>query len=329
MRVRLSGIVVLVGLAVFGVLVFVPVASGLSPACMVTNRATRDSYAGLQSAVNAASPGDTLLVRGTCTGTATIGMDLRLRGQRRGPSPPTVDAGGGGAALTIADSSRVAIGSLVITGGTSGGVVIGAGAMVMLDHSTVRGNSGVFGGGIANNGGTLIVNNSRVTDNTATVDGGGIDTYPAGSVTVLGASAINHNSAELNGGGISNFDSGTVSLRDSSRVSGNTALGSGGGIYNSCDFAAPCTGGVTLLDASRLDPNNAGGSGTPSGNGGGISNGGGTSNQAGLTVSMRDGSRIYDNTAAQDGGGIFNFNGTLTGVVPGANVRRNSHDDVS
>lgn len=328
MRVRLSGLVLL-GLAVLGVLVLVPIASGLNPVCKITNEGTRETYAGLQSAVNAASPGDTLLVRGTCTGTTTVGIDLTLRGQRRGPSAPTLDADRSGAVLTINDSSRVAISSVMITRGTSGGIVIGAGGLVMLDHSTVSGNSGVFGGGIANNGGTLIVNNSRVTNNAATVDGGGIDTYPAGAVTVLGASAINNNSAELNGGGISNFDSATVTLRDSSNIRGNIAFGSGGGIYSSCDFAAPCTGGVTLRDASRLDHNTATGHGTPPGNGGGISNGGGTSNQAGLTVTMSDGSRIYDNTAAQDGGGIFNHNGTLNGVVPRANVRRNSPDDVS
>jgi hypothetical protein len=325
MKVRLSGMGILLGLAVLGVLVFVPVASGLGPGCKITNQATRETFAGLQSAVNAASPGDTLLLRGTCTGTTTVGIDVKLRGQRRGPSAPTLDAGGSGAVLTIDGGSRVAISSVMITGGTSGGIVIDAGGMVMLEHSTVSGNGGAFGGGIANNGGTLIVNNSRVTNNTATVDGGGIDTYPAGAVTVLGASAIINNTAELNGGGISNFDSATVTLRGSD----NTAFGSGGGAYNSCDFAAPCTGGMTLRDASRLDDNIASGTGSPPGNGGGISNGGGTSSQPGLTVTLSNGSRIDDNTAAQDGGGIFNNHGTLNGVVAGANVRRNSPDDVS
>lgn len=328
MRVRLSGMVALLGLAVLGVWVFVPVASGLNRACNVTNHATGKIYGSLQSAVNAASPRETLLVRGTCTGTTTVGIDLNVRGQRRGPSAPTLDAGGSGAVLTVNDSS-VAISSLMISRGSAGGIVINAGGRVMLDHSTVSGNSGVFGGGIANNGGTLILNNSRVTNNTATVDGGGIDTYPAGAVTLLGASAIDNNRAELNGGGISNFDSATVTLRDRSGISGNTALGSGGGIYNSCDLAAPCTGGVILRDASRLYNNTASGNGTPPGNGGGISNGGGASSQSGLSVTMRGGSRIYNNTAAQDGGGIFNNNGTLNGVIPGANVRRNSPDNVS
>jgi predicted outer membrane repeat protein len=326
---RSFGTAVLLGLSVVGVWVFVPLASGWSPACTITNQATGQTYARLQPAVNVASVGDTLLVRGTCTGTTTVGIDLNLRGQRRGPSGPTLDAGGTGVALTINDSSSVAIDSLMITGGTSGGIVIGAGGMVMLDHSTVSGNNGVFGGGIANNGGTLIVDNSRVSNNTATVDGGGIDTYPVGAIIVLGDSTIDHNTAELNGGGISNFDSATVSVRDSASVSGNTAFGSGGGIYNSCDHAVPCTGGVTLRNASRLYNNAASGTGTPPGNGGGISNGGGASNQAGLTVTMSDGSRIYSNTAAQDGGGIFNNHGTLNRVVPGTNVRRNSPDDVS
>ena len=172
---------------------FVPIAPGRDRACEITNEAVGQTYAGLQSAVDAASPGDTLLVRGTCTGTTTVGIDLNLRGQRRGASAPILDAGGSGAVLTVNDSSSVAVSSVMITGGTSGGIVIGAGGLVVLSHSTVSGNSGAFGGGIANNGGTLIVNNSRVTNNTATVDGGGIDTFPAGAVTVLGASAIDNN----------------------------------------------------------------------------------------------------------------------------------------
>jgi hypothetical protein len=58
----------------------------------------------------------------------------------------------------------------------------------MLNHSGVSGNSALFGGGIQNTGGTVVLNDSTITDNTATLDGGGLDTYPAGAVIVRGAS---------------------------------------------------------------------------------------------------------------------------------------------
>jgi hypothetical protein len=327
MRARLAELVVWFSLAVLGAVALAPSASGLVSKCRIANRSTKHAYADLRAAVKRASPGDRLFVRGTCTGTATVSIDLQLKGQRRrGSSPATLDASGGGAVLRIDGGARVAISSLRIIDGTRGGIVVHAGGAVLLRHSIVSGNSGAFGGGIANDDGTVIVNDSSIIDNTATQDGGGIDNYPAGTVIVRGASAIRGNTAGLNGGGIANFDSGAVTLADGSSISDNTAAG-GGGVYNSCDHVAPCSGAFTLRDAS-IHNNTAVGTTAP-GNGGGISNGGGTSNQRGLTVSLRDNSRVYNNTAHGTGGGIFNNRGTVRNAIPSVNVYRNTPNDIS
>ena len=328
MRARLTELVVLFSLAVLGAVAFVPTASGLASKCRIANRSTKHAYTDLRTAVKRASPGDRLFVQGTCTGTATVSIDLQLKGQqRRGSSPATLDASGGGAVLRIDKGARLAISSLRIIDGTSGGIVVHAGAAVLLRHSIVSGSSGAFGGGIANDDGTVIVNDSSIIDNTATQDGGGIDNYPAGTVIVRGASTISDNTAGLNGGGIANFDSGAVTLADGSSISDNTAAGGGGGVYNSCDNVAPCSGAFTLRDASIH--NNAAVGTTAPGNGGGISNGGGTSNQRGLTVSLRDNSRVYNNTAHGTGGGIFNNRGTLRNAIPSVNVYHNAPNDIS
>ena len=50
---------------------------GAAPdACVVKNKALKETYASLQEGIDAASAGDELVVRGTCVGTSTIAKDL-------------------------------------------------------------------------------------------------------------------------------------------------------------------------------------------------------------------------------------------------------------
>jgi hypothetical protein len=317
------------GLVALSAVVLVPVASGRTPTCRIHDRSARRSYTDLQSAVNAAHRGATLLVTGTCTGTTTIAKHLTLKGERRGAtSAPTLDgAGASGSVLTIDAGVHVSVDSLTITGGNTsgqgGGISVNPGATVVLNHSTISGNAAGFGGGIASDYGRVILNHSRITANSATVDGGGADIYPGGALIVRRASRIDDNRADLNGGGIANFDSGTVMLKGGSTISGNAVAGSGGGVYNSCDGVAACTGAIALRDGSSIHDNAAGA------NGGGISNGGGTHNQPGLAVRLSHTSSVYGNAAGGDGGGIFNFSGALRGAVAEANVFDNAPDDIS
>ena len=167
----------------------------------------------LQAAIDAAAPGATIEVSGTCTGTFTITKDLTIKGQ----PATTLDGGGTGIVVTVDQGATAVLDTLTIQHG-----------------NTPPGARG--GGGIVNDG-AVTLEDSTVSGNTATLShGGGI--YNTGAVT-LEDSTVSANTAHGGGGGIFN-DSGTVTLKDST-VSANTADG-GGGIYN--------TGAVTLKDST-------------------------------------------------------------------------------
>ena len=141
----------------------------------------------LQAAINAAAPGATIEVSGTCTGHFTITKDLTIQGQ----PATTLDGGGTGIVVTVDQ-----------------------GATAVLDTLTIQHGDGFIGGGIFN-GGAVTLEDSTVSGNTATLShGGGI--YNTGAVT-LKDSTVSGNTARF-AGGIAN--QGTVTLTDST-VSGN------------------------------------------------------------------------------------------------------------
>jgi predicted outer membrane repeat protein len=82
-------------------------------------------------------------------------------------------------------------------------------------------------GGICSNGGTLTVNDSTVSRNSATVSGGGIESF--GTLTISG-STLSANTAGSVGGGIFNAASGTLTVKDCT-VLNNVAL-LGADIFN-------------------------------------------------------------------------------------------------
>jgi predicted outer membrane repeat protein len=130
--------------------------------------------------------------------------------------------------------------------GNSGGGIYSS-ADLTLVQTTVSGNSGVvFGGGIYNTNQMALVQSS-VTNNSAEA-GGGIFTGFGFAPVTLTDTTITNNTATVSGGGIFNIlDSET--LIDSA-VSGNTAADEGGGITNNA--------GTTTLDNSTVTENSAG-----------------------------------------------------------------------
>ena len=69
-----------------------PAAAAMSDACSVKNTDTGRTYKALQTAVDAATTGARLVVKGTCVGTTRIDKDLSIEGARTAASrKPTLD----------------------------------------------------------------------------------------------------------------------------------------------------------------------------------------------------------------------------------------------
>jgi len=248
----------------------------------------------LQTVINSAAPGDTILVNGTCTGQFTISQPLTLEGVSS-TGAATLNGNQGGSVLTVnATSGTVTLNDLIITNGTgtrlfeantAGGGIYHTGASTLtLNEVTVRLNQAGSGSGIDNEAGPLILTHSSVNHNQCcasglTGSGGGI--FMNGGSLSLTSSSVSHNQTVNGGGGIAN--NGTEVTLSNASLRGNVfTAGGGGGIWNA---------GTLTIHGSKLTLNSA------SANGGGIDNLGSGS----LTNSI-----VTMNTAGSNGGGICN-----------------------
>lgn len=293
---RWTTALIVLGMASAGVVAAAPGAVAANPGCLVTDANSNQSYPSLQAAVNAAAAGDTLFVRGTCTGVTVVPVNLTITG------PATIGE-------LVADSLTVTLNKLVITG------IEDRLATLTLNDSIVT--KATLGTGIENASGTVTLNNSIVIDNTATaaLSAGGIDNID-GTVIMNGISSVAGNTGTF--GGVQNGGpQSTLIMNGSSSIIGNTDSGGGGGIFNN-------RGTVTLNDSSSIIGNKTTGE-----------FGGGIDNLAG-TVTLNGHSKIVGNVAGSTGvtgeGGILNGCGTLHGAVAppaaGANVFGNSPDNI-
>jgi CSLREA domain-containing protein len=187
---------------------------------------------------------------------------------------------------------------------SSGGGIYNGGGTLVLENSTVNGNTAAQGGGIDTGFGTVELINSTISDNQATSGGGGIasvgDMSYTGTLT-LTHTTISGNSADY-GGGIFNDSHSVAELADSTVSDNDTsttiaASGHGGGIYNAI------TGTLTLN--TSLVSNNAVFNTAHDGYGGGIYNAG--------TLAVLSSTVLGNDTYGDHchGGGIHN-EGTLT-----------------
>ena len=224
------------------------------PTCLVSNEGTGVGLRSLQDAVSAASPGDTLVIKGTCDSednTVEITKNLRLKGVSN-PAFGTATITANFEVLRIFGDVKVVVDQLTIHGGY--GAYAGAGiytnfGTLTLNRSTVTGGGAAMGGGIYNYSGTVVLNESSITGNIATTGGGIFNVF--GSIT-LNHSTISGNSARdwefgggpNQGGGIY-ASGGTITLNDST-ISGNTADDQGGGIFNGSATLINCVSGVNV-----------------------------------------------------------------------------------
>jgi hypothetical protein len=107
-------------LGLLGLLAALPwtgsIASAAPTSCEVDNSATSASYSDLQAAINAASAGNTLEVKGTCVGTSIVTKNLRIKGVTK---TSILDARDAGSTLTVNPSVSVTVNRLTIQGGDS------------------------------------------------------------------------------------------------------------------------------------------------------------------------------------------------------------------
>ena len=182
----------------------------------------------------------------------------------------------------------------------SGGGISNAGNGTMtLQGCTIEGNfSGGQGGGFSdeNNVGTLVVTSSIFRNNSATMDGGGIQ--EGGPSTSISSSEIDDNSSGASGGGL--FATGTTLTVTASTFAGNTALGGGGAL----EIQTTGTGatGSTITNTTIAGNSATGDAATATtANGGGI--------EAPATTFTGSLSLLNDtingNFATSGGGGIF------------------------
>ncbi len=246
------------------------------------------------------------------------------------------------------------------TGGDGGGVFLNAFADAAIQRSDVNNNTATLGdgGGICLiDTSTLTASDTEIHDNTAGDDGGGVGMRINRSSSFT-TCLIHDNSATNFGGGIDCWQSGSSFTVTDCHVTDNTS-GVGGGIScreTSSSGATISISGCVIDANTSNNPTGDGGGGiyshdnttptisdcaitrnTTSGKGGGVSctdnpaisdctismnagvDGGGVGAWGGGTPDL-DGCMIHDNTASNDGGGVY----ALFGSIDGCDVRSNS-----
>ena len=155
---------------------------------------------------------------------------------------------GGGIFNAYGDSMTVTDVTVAGNVASNGGGISNFGT-ILVEQSTLSGNTGLYGGGgIFNSSGTVVATGITLDSNSAPGNGGGGLYSSDGAVTATD-STFNANSAGSYGGGV--YISGGTATIESSKLSNNTAAVSGGGIFT-IGF-----GGLTI--AANLITDNLGG----------------------------------------------------------------------
>ncbi|MFI5295925.1 MAG: choice-of-anchor Q domain-containing protein [Thermodesulfovibrionales bacterium] len=218
------------------------------------------------------------------------------------------NSGGG---IVVLDSS-LTMANCNISGnstlGGGGGLYIDLPSSVTCYDCTISGNTAFSGGGIWNEG-VLNMFGGTVNGNSARHEGGGICAAQGSSTSIDGANITNNSVTTPTtsaGGGISN--GGSLDKR-SGIISGNTSAGDAGGIFVGPTTCSSTPGGSTIATLTLSDITISGNS--AANNGGGINNFNGTVNMNNVT---------FSGNSAVVGGGIFHYTGIMTvtnGTVSG------------
>ena len=229
--------------------------------------------------------------------------------------------------------------------GNGGGLHITGPGNVELHGGTVTGNfAAAEGGGLWNGSGRMLLLGTTVTNNEAAgadADQGGGGVYNnGGRLNIQNRSTISDNratGASGSGGGVFNAAGGTTEIAFST-IANNLAMRAGGGIEdnggagtmlslyevtlaNNSTGPAPGNGGglhITGASDARITRSTVSGN-TAAKQGGGLWNGTGRMDVSGTSVS---GNEASGNEATDGGGGLYNRGGTM--VLTGTNSVRNN-----
>jgi hypothetical protein len=218
------------------------------------------------------------------------------------------NGGGGvfqqGAGTNNEESAALGTGNLVIVGGSITGNTATASALSS-------------GGGVLNIRGTVLIEGTTISGNSSARAGGGIEingqNAPGTSTTLDGVTLADNTTGPTpgNGGGLHITGPGSTDITDSV-VSGNDATNEGGGVWNSS------AGTMTITDTEISDNDVTVGATMFNGGGGVFQQGGGTNDAPAAatgSIAIRGGS-ITGNTATgsgpSSGGGVLNVRGDVT-----------------
>lgn len=160
--------------------------------------------------------------------------------------------------------------------GRGGGIYLKYGSIYSHYSNILNNSANINGGGIDNHDGNILLYGCNVQENQAvTGDGGGIFTY-TGDITIGPSTArdgfyntskptiIDHNTAQQDGGGINN-QQGNITINGDIVANNEAVKGNGGGVY--------IADGIINMNGGRIDYNKA-----DQGQGGGVWSGGGEFN---------------------------------------------------
>ena len=202
-------------------------------------------FATIQAAINAAAPGDIVLVApGTYFESINFSGKAITVTSSGGPASTIIDAGGAGRVATFSGGegrSSVLRGFTLQNGRAgspeSGGGIEISGSSPTIDGNVITNNSACLdGGGIDVNFGSPLIQGNTITNNASAsggcsggIEGGGINVGGAGSAQIIG-NTISGNTSFW-GGAIGLFAAGTPTIADNV-LSGNTASSDGGAIWS-------------------------------------------------------------------------------------------------
>jgi parallel beta-helix repeat protein len=160
-------------------------------------------------------------------------------------TPQTITLPSGQLELTGTSGTTIITGPgaklLTVSGNNASRIFEVEGASAAISGLTITGGQADRGAGLLNQGGTVSVTGVTFSGNTASDQGGGVDTQFSGTTTLTACTISGNTTTNHAGGGLANLYSGSATLTNCT-ISGNSAP-TGGGLYNN-------TGTLTLTNCT-------------------------------------------------------------------------------